>query len=104
MSTAAICCADWNSTYKHPKKVALKQFEDNDCYVLITGDGKDPSTDDYSQSDHAADDAYAASDDAIRNAVGMVVVTVAGDGRSYTVRAEGFEKTFSAVDAENLRP
>ena len=99
----AVFSADFISTYKHPRKVALMQFEENRCYSLITGDGHDPETDDFSGSTNSADDTYNANPDAVFNEVGQVVITVHQDGTRYTVRADTFVRTFSAVDSDNQR-
>jgi len=87
-----------------PKKIILKQFQDNRCYVLITGDGTNPDTLDYTDSWVTdEDDNFTASDAAVYNDQGNVTVLVSSDGSRYTVIGDSFGKTFSARDGDNAR-
>ncbi len=85
-----------------PKKISIKQFQDNNCYVLITGDGKNPKTHDYSDSQVTdEDDNFTALDTAVFNKQGNVMILVSTDGNRYTVVGASFSKTFSAKDGGN---
>ena len=87
-----------------PKKIVLKQFQDNRCYVLITGDGKVPSTQDYSDSAGThEDDDFVVLNTAVFNDQGNVTVLVSSDGSRYTVIGSSFARTFSARDTDNRR-
>jgi hypothetical protein len=87
-----------------PKKIVIKQFQENRCFVLITGDGIDASTGDYTDSGATnEDDAFTVSDAAVFNNQGNVTVLVSVDGSRYTVVGDSFAKTFSAVDGDNTR-
>ncbi len=88
---------------KLPKKVVLKQFQDNDTYVLITGDGINPETGDFTDAKTNEDDGFSVLDDAVFNNQGNVTVLVAPDGASYTVLGDGFARTFSTADSDNER-
>ena len=105
----AIITTKWTKRDKLPKKTTLKQFQDNDTYVLITGDGlyQDESDTanymDYTQSVHTSDNAFQASNEAIFNDQGNVTVLVSKDGSRYTVIGASFAKTFSTGDADNQR-
>ncbi len=82
----------------------LKQFQENRCFVLITGDGIDASTGDYTKSSATSeDDTFTVSDVAVFNNQGNVTVLVSVDGSRYTVIGDSFAKTFSAVDSDNAR-
>jgi competence protein ComEC len=87
-----------------PKRIALKQYEENDCYVLVTGDGHDPTTGLFPDAKVTDDDGYVASTEAVFNAQGSVTILVSVDGARYTVRGAGFDKTFSSADADNPHP
>ena len=87
-----------------PKKVALKQFEDNRTYVLITGDGENPDDGEYTESSaSSSDDNYTPSDEAIFNNQGNVTIFVSHVGDRYTVIGGSIARTFSANDADNQR-
>ena len=87
-----------------PKKIVLKQLQDNRSYVLITGDGLDPDSQDYFDSGETDEDnSFTASDRAVFNNQGNVTVLVSMDGSRYTVIGDSFAKTFSTIDAENQR-
>jgi competence protein ComEC len=88
---------------KLPKKTTLKQLEENRCFVLITGDGHDPSTNTFTGSSHSEDDGYTPSTSAVFNNQGNVTILVSPDGSRYTVFGGTFQRTFSAVDQDNHR-
>ena len=90
------------SPYELPKRIVLKQLEDNRSYVLITGNGQD-SNGNYADSKTEEDDAYTPSTEAIFNNQGDITVLVSPDGSRYTVTGESFSKTFSAKDNDNTR-
>lgn len=105
----AIISTKWTGRDKLPKKTSLKQFQDNDTYVLITGDGLNQDENDavnymdYTQSAHTADNAFVASTDAIFNDQGNITILVSKDGSRYTVVGASFAKTFSTIDTDNQR-
>ncbi len=88
--------------YGFPKRIVLKQLQDNRSYVLITGDGLDGHSN-YTDAETNEDDAFAASPDAVFNEQGDVTVLVSPDGDRYTVYGKAFAKTFSARDTDNKR-
>ena len=89
---------------KLPKKVVLKQFEDNRTYVLITGDGENPDDGEYTDSGATSiDDNYTPSGEAIFNNQGNVTILVSRNGDRYTVIGGSFARTFSANDSANGR-
>ncbi len=89
---------------KLPKQISLKQFQENRTYVLITGDGLNPDTQEYTKSSATTeDDAFDPLDTAIFNNQGNVTVLVARDGSRYTVIGGSFARTFSSEDGENQR-
>ena len=98
-----------SSTHTHhgiPKRITLKTLQDNRVFVLITGDGKDPETGDYTQSSATPDDdpvAFTVNPAAVFNKQGDVTVLVSKDGNRYTVTGASFAKTFSAKDSDNQR-
>ncbi len=86
-----------------PKKTTLKQLQENRSFVLITGDGQDPETEDYADSRHEEDDVFVVSTDAVFNNQGTVTILVSADGARYTVVGGTFMRTFSASDVDNER-
>ena len=87
-----------------PKQIALKQFQDNRTYVLITGDGLDPNSQEYTKSSATTeDDAFTILESAVFNSQGNVTVLVSKDGSRYTVIGDSFAKTFSSMDTDNQR-
>lgn len=87
-----------------PKKIVLKQFQENRCFVLITGDGLNPDEDDYTDSSATSeDDDFTISDSIVFNNQGNVTILVSSDGGRYTVFGNSFAKTFSADDSQNQR-
>jgi competence protein ComEC len=99
----AIVSTKFRKGDKLPKKIVLRQFQESRSYVLITGDGINPDTEDYSDAKTDLDDEFEVSDDAVFNDQGNVTVFVSRDGSRYTVRGSGFARTFSSVDADNAR-
>ena len=102
----AIISTKYTAGDKLPKKITLKQFQENRCYTLITGDGHDPTTGDFEHSPHTTlDDPgnFSVDGNAVFNDQGDVTVLVSGEGSRHTVVGRGFDKTFSAVDGENRR-
>lgn len=98
----AVISTKYTAGDKLPKKIALKQFEDNRAYVLITGDALNPADQTYTDSGATnEDDSYIPSDEAVFHNQGNVEILVSVDGSRYTVRGDSFAKTFSAVDASN---
>lgn len=86
-----------------PRKITLKQLQDNNCYVLITGDGINPDIEDYNESIVTEeDDNWKASEDAVYNNRGDITVLVSKDGSRYTVYGDSFTRTFSAKDEDNI--
>jgi hypothetical protein len=88
-----------------PRKITLKTLQDNNCYVLITGDGINPDIGDYNESNAKKakeDDGWNASDEAVYNKQGDVMVLVSNDGSRYTVYGNSFTNTFSAKDEDNV--
>ncbi len=72
--------------------------------MLITGDGIDANTGDYTKSSATSEgDTFTVSDVAVFNNQGNVTVLVSVDGSRYTVIGDSFAKTFSAVDSDNAR-
>ena len=86
-----------------PKKIVLKQFQENRCFVLITGDGMTTAGVYTDSSATNEDDAFTISDEAVFNNQGNVTVLVSTDGGRYTVRGGSFSRTFSAADNDNQR-
>lgn len=86
-----------------PKKIVLKQFQENRCFVLITGDGMTDDGDYTESGATAEDDGFDVSDTAVFNNQGNVTVLVSADGGRYTVRSGSFSRTFSAIDTDNQR-
>jgi len=87
------------------RKITLKTLQDNNCYVLITGDGINPDIGDYNESNAKKakeDDGWNASDEAVYNKQGDVMVLVSNDGSRYTVYGNSFTNTFSAKDEDNV--
>ena len=104
----AIFSTKWHGGYKFPRKVVLRQFQDNRCYSLITGNGLKPGETDYyfpvSTTDPNTELAeYEIDANAVFNDQGDVTVLVSTDGARYTVRGNSFDKTFSALDSDNAR-
>ncbi len=98
----AIISTKFTKGDKFPKKIVLKQFQNNRCYVLITGDGTNPDTQDYTASSATSeDDNFAALDTAVFNNQGNLTVLISHDGNRYTVIGDSFAKTFSAKDTDN---
>jgi competence protein ComEC len=98
-----------SSTHTHhglPRRITLKTLQDNRCFVLITGDGKNPETDDYAESSETDTDTpenFVVNSAAVFNDQGDVTVMVSRDGSRDTVLGRSFTKTFSAKDADNQR-
>jgi len=87
-----------------PKKIVVKQFQENRTYVLITGDGLNTDTQLFTDSRATTeDDSFIPSDEAVFNDQGNVTILVSADGTRYTVIGNSFAKTFSAKDADNQR-
>jgi len=103
VSEVAIISTKFTQGDKLPKKIALKQFQDNNTYVLITGDGINPDEQDYTNAKTHEDDSFNALDTAVFNNQRNVTVLVSNDGSRYTVIGDSFNKTFSAKDAYNQR-
>ena len=104
--SSRIISTKWHGGFKFPRKVVLKQYQDNRCYSVITGDSFVPGTTDFfaSPNSEASDPAvFTVNPNAVFNDQGDVTVLVSTDGRRYTVRGKSFIKTFSAVDADNAR-
>jgi competence protein ComEC len=99
----AIITTEYTLKDKLPKKITLKTLQDNRCYTLITGDGKNPETGNYTSAKTTEDDDFTELDGAIYNWQRNVVVVVSSDGHRYTVYAYDFEETFSAKDEDNQR-
>ncbi len=102
----AVISSKFRSDHRLPKRITLKQVQENRCYVLITGEVLDPATGDYSDSPNtSADDpgVFSVSQNAVFNSQGNVTVLVSRDGGRYTVIGDSFGKTFSAADADNQR-
>lgn len=98
----AVVSTKFTARDKLPKKIVLKQFEDNRAYVLITGDAVNPVDQTYTDSGATnQDDNYTPSDEAVFHNQGNVEILVSPDGSRYTVRGGSFAKTFSAIDADN---
>ena len=69
------------SDAKLPKKIVLKQLEDNRSYVLITGDGQDKDNNTFMGSFKSnCDDCYTPSTSAVFNNQGDITVLVSKDG------------------------
>ncbi len=88
-----------------PKRITLKQFQENRCYVLITGDGIDPEMGGYADSSRTPLDdtgVFTVNESVVFNDQGNVTILVSCDGRRYTVMGDSFAGTFSAVDADNV--
>ena len=86
-----------------PKKIVIQQFNDNRSYVLITGDGTDPATDEFTASiGDDGDETFTPDASATFNAQGNLTVLVSTDGARYTVMGDSFARTFSSVDANNV--
>ena len=102
----AVISAKFTSNHRLPKRITLKQFQENRCYVLVSGDGLDPATDDFPDSTETnLDDpgTFTVDPDAVFNNRGDVTILVSQNGDRYTVIGDSFGKTFSAVDAQNQR-
>ena len=100
----AIISAKYTGGHKLPKQIAIKQFQDNRCYFLVTGDGHNPNTQDFTKSSATTeDDNFAVNGAAVFNGQGNVTILVSTDGERYTVIAGSFSKTFSARDQDNQR-
>lgn len=87
-----------------PRKITLKQLQDNNCYALITGDGINPDTGDYNKSNATVeDDIWNAFEDTISvyNEQGNITILVSKDGSRYTVYSNSLTCTFSAKDEDN---
>ena len=103
----AIISTKFTESAKLPKKIVLKELEDNRSYVLITGDGQSNNT--FTESSETdCDDNYTPSTSAVFNNQGDITVLVSKNGDHYTVTGENvtgeeFSKTFSALDSDNTR-
>ena len=86
-----------------PKRVVLKQLQNNRSYVLITGNGQDAQGRYADSCATHEDDAFTPSPNAVFNQQGDVTVLVSPKGDRYTVTGKTFTETFSAVDTDNLR-
>ena len=112
------------SGHQLPKRISIKQFEDNQSYTLITGNGINEFTHEYTDSRHASEDnEYKADQNAVYNNQGDITILVSKDGKRYTVSSQPrpnkkfndgkyccsysncdrFYKTFSSIDSENNR-
>ena len=89
--------------YEHPKRVVLKQLQDNRSYVLITGNGQNARGRYADSGETREDDSFTPSPDAVLNEQGDVTILVSREGDRYTVTGNTFSKTFSAVDKHNVR-
>ena len=99
----AIISTEYNNKDNLPKRIVLKQLQENNCYTLITGDGKIPNKGYYNKSNATdKDDNWKASDEAVYNKQGDVMVLVSKDGSRYTVYGNSFMHTFSAKDEDNV--
>jgi len=99
----AIISAKYTTRYKLPRRIVLKQLQDDNCYTLITGDGKIPNKEKYNESIVTnEDDSWNASDEAVYNKQGDVSVLVSKDVSRYTVYGNSFIHTFSARDRDNI--
>ncbi len=99
----AIISSDFVSNQGLPKRNVIQLFEENDCYVLVTGDGINPDTDQFTDSGASTlDDNYRHDPAAVFNARGTITVLVSTDGTKYTVLGDSFSKTFSAKDSDNV--
>ena len=107
----AVISTKFTRSDKLPKKIALKQLQENRCCVLITGDGRnpdtgdpdDPDTRDFTDASTPDDDSFTVDSEAVFNNQGNVTILVSVDGGRYTVIGDSFAKTFSAVDGDNAR-
>jgi len=101
----AIISTKYTRGDKLPKKIAIKMFQDNNSYVLITGDGINPDVQDYTDSGQTDEDNtnnFTVEAAAVFNNQGNVTILVSIDGSKYTVMGGSFDKTFSAKDDENV--
>lgn len=99
----AMISAKYTKGDKLPKKITLKTLQENQSYVLITGDGLDLETQDYSDALVPEDDGFRVSDEAVFNDQGNIVILVSADGEKYTVLGGSFSKTFDSKDSANIR-
>ena len=99
----AIISTKYTRGDKLPKRIVLKQLEENRSYVLITGKGRGPD-DRFAESVKTnEDDTFTPSAAAVFDAQGDVTVLVSRDGSRYTVTGREFSLTFSARDVDNAR-
>ena len=99
----AIVSSKFKKGHGLPKRIVLKELQDNRSYVLITGDGLGPDGT-YTDARKTDDDnAFIPSPDAVFNAAGDVTVLVSANGTRYTVTGKAFSETFSSLDADNAR-
>ncbi len=89
-----------------PKRITLKNLQEEGCYVLITGDGTNDG--EYCNSNQKeAPKAFTECKDfvpsasAVFNNQGNITVLISPDGNRYTVIGAKFNKTFSAKDEDN---
>jgi len=115
----AVVSSTWHRKDRLPKQVALGTLQTHRCHVLITGDGTDEKTGEYTPGLSEDDLPVAISEKAVHNRQGQIRILVSADGTRYTVRSfpgigwgvppgagaevEAFRKTFSAVDEDNAR-
>ncbi len=100
----AIISSEYRSGDRLPKMISIKQVVENGGLVYVTGDGHNPQTGTFSDSNHSEDDNFSPPDDSVFNDAGNVHIFVSADGLNYVVVTEdGSWKEFSAVDSENPR-
>jgi competence protein ComEC len=100
----AVISSKYRNNDRLPKMVSIKQVVENGGLVYVTGDGHDPQTGTFSNSNHSEDDDFSPPEGTVFNDAGDVHIFVSIDGLNYVVVAEdGDWNEFSAVDSENLR-
>lgn len=98
----AVISSKYTQQHKLPKMISIKQLVENQALVYVTGDGHNPETGTFTDSNATnEDDGYLPSQENIINNAGDVHIFVAPDGMSYRVVARGVWKEFSAVDSDN---
>lgn len=98
----AVISSKYTKRDKLPKMVSIKQLVENQVLVYVTGDGFNPETGTFTDSNVThEDDGYLPPEENIINHAGDVHIFVASDGMSYRVVAGGVWKEFSAVDSDN---
>lgn len=99
----AIISTKFSKGDKLSKMVAIKQLVENQALVYITGDGHNPQSGTFTQSEHTEDDGYTPQADSVINNAGDVHIFVSADGSTYDVVNNGTWREFSAVDSDNVR-